>query len=148
MSLRDASQQGQPSPEKLVPYAFGLNLFRVCLGTNLWGWDSIEKTWLWLGLLPGQIPFLPHFPHFAGWDVHVLFSIARRIFPSVHFHLSFCLFMCSGKVSPYLEHALNLHREPGAGGEGSVVLLQLQPSQREVRCLFHYFYGWMGCRTA
>lgn len=47
----------------------------------------------------------------------------------MHFHLSFCLFMCSGKVSPYLEHALNLHREPGAGGEGSIVLLQLLPSE-------------------
>lgn len=93
------------------------------LGPALWGWDSIMKTWPWLGLIPGQIPFLPHFSQFARWDMHGLFSIARHIFLSVHFHLSFCLFVCSGKVSPYLEHALNLHREPGAGGEGSVVLL-------------------------
>lgn len=106
------------------------------------------KIWLWLGLIPGLSLFFPRFSHSVSWDVHALFSIARHIFPSVHFHLPFCLFLCSGKVSPYLESALNLHREPGAGGEGSVVLLQLQPSQREVCCLFCYFYGWMGCRTA
>lgn len=92
------------------------------------------KLWFWWGLILGQRPFLTHLPRAASCDAHGLFSIARRIFPSVHSHRSFCLFMCAVKVSPYLEHALNLHREQGAGGEGRVVLQQLQPLQREVCC--------------
>lgn len=104
------------------------------------------KIWVWLGLIPGWRPFLPRLSGSASWNVHGLFSIARRIFPSVHFQLSFCLFMCTVKVSPYLEHALNLHREQGAGREGRVVPQQLQPLQLEVCCFFFFFAtcmkGW------
>lgn len=99
------------------------------------------KIWVWLGLMPGQRPILPHPQHSGSWDACGLFSIARRVFPSVHFQLSFCLFLCTVKVSPYLEHALNLHREQGPGREVRVVLQQLQPLQREVCCNFCYFYG-------
>lgn len=117
------------------------------VGLARWGQESTEvKIWVWLGLIPGWRPFLPRLSGSASWNVHGLFSIARRIFPSVHFQLSFCLFMCTVKVSPYLEHALNLHREQGAGREGRVVPQQLQPLQLEVCCFFFFFAtcmkGW------
>jgi len=51
----------------------------------------------------------PSLSWFRGWAGHGSFPTARCVFPSARFQPSFCLFMCTLKVSPYLEHALNLH---------------------------------------
>lgn len=90
------------------------------------------KIWFWWGLMLCQSPFL-HAAHPISSPAG-RFSIARQIFPLCIFQLPFCFLMCAVKVSPYLEHALNLHREQGAGREGRALLQQLQPWEKTVCC--------------